>query len=169
MKSWFWKFRISVALDERRPVASLLRSRIGQCPELQQFEKDTARLSSRLGPPPSTATPLALHESIMRRVRAAQVSSSEMANSGSKKWVPISAGASILVLAAGLFLALNHRHGDNSQVAGKVSLNSPFGLMSAGSLDSAASTPAVAPLTQEWQYLKVDFDNTANFLAASLP
>ena len=67
MKSWFTKFRISIALDSRDPMPASLRNKIAADQSLQRFVHQAEAL--RTLPPPPLIDP-SMHDGIMRAVRA---------------------------------------------------------------------------------------------------
>src|SRR5215471_8344850 len=71
MKFWFKKFRISGALDSRRPVPAAFQETIARDEELRRFADETAAIDDALRhSKPELKTPAGLHLAIMQAVRS---------------------------------------------------------------------------------------------------
>jgi len=112
---------------------------------------------------PEPTMPPALHASIMSAVRAAGSSASPPGTAPAHRWLAVSAVAA-LVSAIWIWHAV-------SKPPPARSAFERAGMALATSQEMARTMPdtALGPLTDEWQRLNQDFDNTAQFLLATLP
>ncbi len=114
MKSWFTKFRISTALDSRKPMPASLRQKIAADQSLERFVQQAEAL--RILPAPLVVDP-AMHEGIMRAV-AVSARRKEPASAPVLTWLAAS-GAMAAVVVFGFWLI----HPDTQSPE----LASPFG------------------------------------------
>ena len=168
---WFAKFRISAALDSRKPLPPSLRNAIGQSSELQSFEKDTAALGRALeaAPPSAAEPPPGLHQAIMRAVRSGASSHVPAREPLLRHWLPASAAAAMMLFAAWLALrpAPDSPMGSLTQAE---ALKPALAVLEFGTrMTPRMSSEMVAPLAAEWERLSRDLDRTQEFLLASLP
>jgi hypothetical protein len=112
---------------------------------------------------PDSEIPPALHTSIIRAVQRAGPPVATVRRRSTARWVP---AAAALALACALW----------AWHAGSRTALPPSGLERASAalatsqkMAQAAPVAALAPLTEEWQRLNRDLDNTAQFLLAALP
>ena len=167
MKSWFAKFRISAALDEKS-VGDERRTLAAPTDDLQQFEQKLARLDSALrATRPQAELPPFLHARIMRTVELAAQPAAVGPRAMWPRWA--FAPALALLVAFGLWAGWHSRH-PGPKVAGAQSLVWVSTVLDArdqlaGSLPDAL----VAPLSQELENVHQDAGNTARFLLATLP
>ena len=100
MKTWLAKFRISIALDDQKPVPPSVKRATAQSETLRRFADDSARLDRALkNSKPETEVPEGLHNSIMQAVRSAE---SAPVFGWGKIWprlIPTSAIAAFVALA----------------------------------------------------------------------
>ena len=100
MKTWLAKFRISIALDDQKPVPPSVKRATAQSETLRRFADDSARLDRALkNSKPETEVPEGLHNSIMQAVRSAE---SAPVFGWGKIWprlIPASALAAFVALA----------------------------------------------------------------------
>ena len=115
------------------------------------------------GTVPELEVPPGLHTSIMRAVRTLGPPILPARRPASLRWLSAP-------LLAALFCALWAWH-MGSRPAAAQSAFERAGTTLAASEEMAWTAPAtaVAPLTEEWQRLNQDLDNTAQFLLAVLP
>ena len=175
MISWWTKFKISRALDERRaPVADKL-----QTPELRRFAASLRALDERLRQSrPEPVAPEHLHGAVMRAVRAEakrppiQLRPPWLAGLA---WRPVSACGALAV--AGLAWWFVPRGaappGDARRPAVTVAataLATAGTTLNAGEKAAArAPAAALAPLEREMAFLQSDFRQAAQLAMASLP
>jgi hypothetical protein len=166
MISWLAKFRISSALDSGQAPPKHFRRKIAADAELQGFARRADALGRALAsqtPPPADP---ALHNAIMRAVR-------ETARRGQTRVAPVSfsltavSTVTAVVALAGVCLWLaNHR----AVPAGGPTLAGP-GLVFEMSqqMPNAMSSAMLAPLTNEWELVDRDVQDTTQILLASFP
>jgi hypothetical protein len=164
MKSWFARFRISNALDTGNPLPPRLRRRLERDPELRAFAEAAARLERGLSQPAQPELPPFAHNAIMRAVEAAQPEAQPNILVR-VEWLPV-AGFAVLLLLGVWWLGRPALR----PVPQAASLESATTALVTGQ-QMAQDLPAtvVAPLTDEWRRLGLDWDNTAQFLLSSLP
>ncbi len=72
MKTWFTKWKISNALDDRQPLPPAVKRAVAQSEELRRFAETAADVDQALkNSRPATETPASLHAAVMRAVRNA--------------------------------------------------------------------------------------------------
>jgi hypothetical protein len=163
MKSWIAKFRISAALDAGKPVPRRLRHIIAGSDELRRFEHTTAVLDRALRQETLPETPPWLHNSIMGAVCAAE--SPTRARRLAWRWL---AGPAVAALAfMGVWFAIQ-------RIPPPDRLDPPLAIATttlemSNEMAQQAPTVMLTPLAQELEGLKLDLDNTTQFLLASLP
>jgi hypothetical protein len=96
MKSWLTKIRISTALDSGKPLSSSLRQKIAADPELEHFVHQAQALGRPLLHLPS-ADP-ALHDSIMRAIRASAQQRQQPRREPVFSWLAASAAFAAVLL-----------------------------------------------------------------------
>ncbi len=166
MNSWLQKYKISAALDEEKKV--LERQPKWRDNEMQQFEKRLRALDDQLkSTVPRHAMPEMLHTEIMRGVRATAESK---ARRPVWLWVPVPAMA-LFVLVGLWWFAQRH---DAVPLAVTEERTTSFSEVTvtldvSRQIAQVAPAAALAPLSQEMDFLRDDFEKTAAFLLASLP
>jgi hypothetical protein len=171
MKLWFAKFRISTALDAKRPLSSAQQRAIARSGELRQFKDDASALDRALKDSPSPEAPPELHDDIMRAVRSADRSNARPFPAPMPRWTPATALAALALLGAVWFTT--HRADRLPSPAddnGSPSLTAATTLLHTGS-QLARATPAATmePLLTELESMQSDLNGAAQFLLASLP
>ena len=171
MKTWFQKFNVSNALNERRPLPVTAPVKDRPADPASQFAAQCQTLAEALkSPPPTIAHPASLHADIMRAVRA----SARLTPQPSRTWVP---GWQLAGGFAGvLFLALLLVRSTVSPKTAVPSVEAPPSLALAGSildlgsrLVSTAPAAVLSPLTAESQSLHRHLASAGEFLADSVP
>jgi hypothetical protein len=168
--NWLNKLKISNALDSGQPLPPGLRDKIARSPDLCRFEKNAVTLNRELRAAlPQTETPASLHAAITRSVRRVGPGAASLSPRFKTllRRLPASAVAAI-VLTAWLFLrsALPPvAQTPESQVLAHAATTLDLGQQIA----HAAPDAVLTPLSDEWQRLNHDLDQTAQFLLASLP
>ena len=166
MKAWLVKWQISAALDAGRPPWRWLRHWAGRHQDLRTIEPELISLDRALRESvPQSPAPEALHQSIMRAVRASKRPpvSCRVAPSRWWLWAP---GLAVVLVGAWLVSPWAMRPPASSAPA----MESAVGVFVAGQQIAAAAPQAVvAPLSDELDRLKSDLQNTAQFLLASVP
>jgi len=168
MKSWFKRFRIANALDERRPLPPSLQDAIAQDAELRGAADDTATVLEALrSSPPELKTPAGLHSSIMSAVRSEAGAQPSPGILPWLRWLAAPA-ATALALAFLWHFALRPdpeppRGTTASLAAAAAALELPHAI--------ARDVPAemLAPLSDELNRVNQDLNRTKEFLIASLP
>jgi hypothetical protein len=112
---------------------------------------------------PDSEIPPALHSSIMRALQGAGPSASPARKPAIVRWLPI---ASVVALACA---AWAWHLGPNSAPPQSAFERAGMALATGQEMARAVPVTALAPLTEEWQRLNQDLDNTAQFLLATLP
>jgi hypothetical protein len=161
MKSWLAKFRISAALDAGKPLPESLRRSVASDPELERFTRRTEALGRALRRP-AAANP-ALHDSIMRAVRAAARQEQPLRAPWAAWWaVP----ASIAALVVICFWFGFHRQAP----PGGPSLDGAVMVLEMSEkMPNAMPSFMMAPLSDEWARVDHDLQNTTQVLLASFP
>jgi hypothetical protein len=171
MKVWLQKYRISNALNERRPRPLVKAAEGGLAVEARCFAAQCQALEQGLKrQPPPVASPAGLHDAIMRAVQAP----SREASASRMPWFPRWQLAGISVLVAGLGFVLMRPFSTPSPAP--VTAEATPSLALAGSVldlgDSlvcAAPSVVLAPLATESASLDRDLARAGNFIIASLP
>jgi hypothetical protein len=162
MNSWFARFRISAALDSGKSLSRRLRHQIAGSEELGRFEQTAATIDRALRQtPPHSGTPPWLHDSIMGAVRAAERPAP--ARTFNWHWLAGPAAAALAFIAVWVWINRPAAQSDP-----------PLAVVTAAlemSNEMTQQAPAVmmTPLAQELEGLKLDLDNTTQFLLSSLP
>lgn len=159
MKLWLTKLRVSNALDSGKPLSDSLRRQIDASPELQDFARRTASLSSRLGKPGAHVPDL--HEDIMRAVRAE--TRAERSTVPVWRWLaPAMVAAVVLVCLTVLRQPPAH--------STAVSMDAPLAVLAMSeNVPAALPSEMMAPLSKELARVNQDLVNTKNILAATVP
>jgi hypothetical protein len=161
MKSWLAKFRISAALDAGKPLPPSLRRAIATDPELERFMRRTENLGRALRKPP-LAEP-ALHDSIMRAVRAATRPEPPRRTFGAA-W--LAATASLAALAVVCFWMGFHRQAARG---GQSLAGAAMVLEMSEKMPNTMPSLVMSPLSDEWARVDHDLQNTKQVLLASFP
>jgi ferric-dicitrate binding protein FerR (iron transport regulator) len=161
MKSWFSKWKISTALDERKPWPESLRRKIDAEPELERFAKRAQALGQTLRNLPPSAPPI--HDSIMRAVRSA-------ARPAPPRRAPVlfwlsTSGAVAAVAAVCFYLTYLH-----PKLSGQQALDTPVAVLEMGeNMSKTMPSFVMSPLSNEWARVDHDLQSTTQVLLASLP
>lgn len=171
MKSLLAKFRISNALDARKPLPPAAKRATTNTGSVRQFAEassalDTALKNSKPEPPIAAS----LHASIMHAVRRGN---SKQTQSRPNTWLRSFAIPSLALLTLSAALWFNHTRSD-IKTPPAISEIQPLreastALELAGNTLESAPTKAIAPLSDEMQRLSLDVDNARQFLLASFP
>jgi hypothetical protein len=171
MRSFLAKFRISNALDARKPLPPASNRTIANSEDVRQFAEISSALDTALrASKPEPQIPASLHTSIMRAVRSGE---STQRQSRPIPWLRSFAAPSLALLALFAVLWFNHKSSSVKTVT-TVAETQPLQAASsalelAGNTLESAPTAAMAPLTDEMQRLGHDVDNARQFLLASFP
>jgi len=171
MKSWLTKFKISNALNERKPMPPAVAQAIARSVELRRFVENSNALDHALKVRlPKSGASAPVHASIMRAVRAAGHAPVAETQSLWPRWIPVS--VPILLVLLGGFLAIEFFQNPNNRIQpgnshGLAAASSALEL--GGNLVREAPAIALAPLSEEMQRLDRDLVNTKEFLLACLP
>ncbi|MDB6110600.1 MAG: hypothetical protein JWR69_2350 [Pedosphaera sp.] len=146
MKSWFTKFGLFSALDDRK-LDETLKSQL---------------------PNPEAST--SLHPFIMTAVRAAARRPVAEHQFLWPRWIPASALAAMVALGTFLAFHVSRSSSTRIQAADSPSLAAARSALDlGGKLMQSAPAVVMSPLSDEMQSLNRDLANTKEFLAASLP
>jgi hypothetical protein len=166
MRSLFTKFCISNALDSGKTLSPKLQRKIESDAELRAFAESVSRLDRGLTPPETAELPPFSHQAIMRAVKSAQADSEpEGVTPFRLKWLPV-AGCAVLLLA-GVWWFARRAPSPAPELASVESAPAAIGAGDPVAQDLTATV--VAPLSEEWHRLSLDWDKTAEFLLANLP
>lgn len=172
MKSWLIKFKISNALNERKPMSPAISQAIARSPELGQFanaagDLDRALQSQRPLPEASAA----LHAGIMRAVRASASTSAPPAAAPWARWIPVASGLALASVVVFLSVEMIRPPAAKSQPAGSrtFAVAASSALELGNSFMREAPAVAISPLSDEMLRLNRDLVSAKNFLLASLP
>jgi hypothetical protein len=164
MRSLFSQYRISAALDAATPLPPALQQKLGADDRLRCYAQDLGALDQALRDSlPQPEAPSALRAAIMREVRSAGRPAVSAPMKSLLRWLPAPAFAALICL-----LLVRHNASPPTPSPGALQSASAV-LMASGQIAHAAPASALAPLTEEWQRLNQDLDNTAQFLLATLP
>ena len=171
MNSWLTKLRISAALDSRRALPDSLQTRIDRSEELRRFGQDLRALDQALRHAPAPPEVDAVfHSSIMRKVRAAKAAAAPQRKTNVLRWLPAPAFASLAVLFIWAASRQLPPTPARTPVPDTRSLAAASNALEVGNLMArTAPSAALGPLSEEWDRVSRDLDNTAQFLLASLP
>lgn len=171
MRTWFLKLRISATIDAGKPLSPGLQQKVARSPEAARFAETALSLDRVLGQSPAhPKAPDALHDTIMRAVRATERQpASRPTLAAPLRFAAAGAAAiGIVLLLAGLWPAT-----PPSPPVGRPAVQALAAAASAADLGQlvAQTVPAsvVSPLADEFEHLSQDLDRTENFLLASLP
>ena len=171
MKTWLTKFRISNALNDRKPLPPAVERAMARSEELRRFADNSSTLDHTLKS--QLARPEAgprLHDSIMRAVRASGPAQVAEKSPAWPRWVPASSfGLLVLLcclLAIQFFPTLGIKHQpENSETLAAAGSAIELG----GRLMREAPSAAMFPLSDEMQKLDHTLADAQSFLSASLP
>jgi hypothetical protein len=169
--NWFAKFRISAALDSRRPLPRAMPKAIGDCDELHRFEKQVISVERALKetPPREIEPPPGLHRAIMRAVQAGTRESAPAREPALRHWRTASALATLVIFAAFWVVRQGSVFTTHSKSEREGLAPAAVALELGQQLTQRVPAEMVAPLSQEWERLNGDFDRAQQFLLASLP
>jgi len=161
MKSWLAKFRISAALDARKPLPESLRQKIAADPELERFTRRTEALGRVLRSVPTAES--GLHDSIMRSVRDA-ARREQPSRSLAPSWFwPAAAVAGLAIVCT---WATFHR----PTPPGRQSLDGAFMVLEVSEqMPNTMPKMVMEPLSDEWARVDQDVQDTTHVLLASFP
>ena len=168
---WFAKFKISTALDRGQPMSQGLRNAIGRSKELHRFEQKALLVERalRAAPPSVPEPPSGLHHGIMRAVQVGAAQASPSSEPRLRHWLPASAVA-VLVLCAAWWVLRPASVSSTNSASQRNGLAPAAAALELGQqVTQRMPAEMVAPLSEEWQCLNVDFDRAQQFLLASLP
>lgn len=163
MKTWLAKFRISTTLDSDQ-ISRKRSATVGTGnQEVGRFAASLQTLDRRLKSEcPIAVVPADLHSTIMRAVGRAAARERRAIGPWLMRWLPASGVA--LVAATGLWWHF-------SQPVKEVPVVAPMALVvePRATVPQLTSAAMLAPLSQEMESLKRDFQGAVRFLAASVP
>ena len=164
MRLLFSEYRISTALDAARPLTPALQQKLAANDELRRFAQGLSALDHALRDSvPQPEPPPALHASIMRALRMDARPVPSVRKSSILRWLPAPAFA-VLVCALCVWHFTSVRSPSRNAFE-----TASTALAAGGEMARAVPGTALAPLTEEWQRVNQDLDNTAQFLLAALP
>lgn len=171
MKTWLSKWKISNALDNRKPLSPAMECAVAESEELRSFAERSAELDRALkNSRRDFETSMELHAGIMRAARAAEPDAVSSRQTFWPRLIP--ATALVLLVFFGVFAA-NHFFRERATVSKRIDMSSLADASSAielsGKLASELPDAALSPLNDEGLRLKYDLANAKKFLLASLP
>jgi hypothetical protein len=173
MKSWLLKFKISRALDDRKPLPPALERAVNQSEDARRFAANSRTLGQGLKQQvPRPPAPASLHAGIMRSVRAAAQAPVPQTDRpiAWTRWLPVSGLALLVVLGAFAAIQFSSQPRNTIPPAETPSLATAASALELGSdLLREAPDAAISPLTVEAQNLDTDLTHAKDFLLASLP
>lgn len=163
MKTWLAKLRVSSELD----LSELSRTQCAivgaEAEEVRRFAVSVKSLDRRLkAERVRPEVPPGLHASIMRAVRKASTPERREMAPWVVRWLPASGVA--LLAAIGLWW-----HASQPVTVIPVAVPQASVVELPPSAPQRASSAILAPLSQEMEYLKRDFEGAVRFLAATVP
>jgi hypothetical protein len=171
MKSWLIKYKISNALNDRKPLPPAVGRAMARSEELRRFAENSSALNHALKSqlPSPEDCPL-LHDSIMRAVRTSMHARAAQKQLAWPRWVPVSSLGLLVLLGALMaiqfFSTMNMKvQPENSQTFAAAGSAIELG----GSLVREAPDVAMSPLSDEMQKLDRNLVDAKKFLLASLP
>jgi hypothetical protein len=160
MKLFLTKLRISSALDSGKPLSESLRQKIAAEPELRHFVRQSKAFAADLPPP---ANDSALHNDIMRAVRAA-------AREEQSRPAPIFAWLTATATVAGIVVISLWIGRPVPPLTAQIPMDAPQAVLEMSQkAQSTVPDAMIAPLTNEWAKVNRDVQNTGAILAASFP
>ena len=167
MKTWFTKFKISMALDAGHNVSASLRRNRNSTEQLRGVEEEMTALDHALKQaPPRPQAPPGLHRSIMRSVRRVERPAAAPGGLAFLRWVVAPVVAALAFVAVWQTLRVPVvPPSQSTQSLGAATT----ALEMSGQLAQTVPSAVVAPLSDELARLNRDLDNTAQFILASLP
>ena len=171
MKSWLMKFKISNALNERRPLPPAVERALTESDELRRFAGNCRdlehALKTQLTRPEESQE---LHDSIMRAVRNAQPERVPVERFTWPRWIPVASLGLVILLAllfASQLLPGTHRKLPPANSPSLAAAGSAIEL--GGNLVHEAPDIVMAPLSEEMRKLDDNLAAAKTFLLASLP
>jgi hypothetical protein len=126
--------------------------------------KKNALLDQALsGSIPDSEMPPALHASIMQAVRLAGPPEPRVGKQAIPRWLLVPAVALLVCVV------LTWQFSSRPTTTGSALEHAGVALATSREMARTVPVTALAPLTQEWQRLNQDLDNTTQFLLAALP
>jgi hypothetical protein len=169
MENLLTKFRVSNALDDNAggPLPDALQEKISASPELREFSQRTAALDRALRHPPAAPAPEpALHNSIMRAVRAGATEPAPGFN-------PLSFGlatAAFAIAVIGVWVALKPADSGFPRQSDARSLAAVRSVLDmGGEISRSVPSSVVGPLTNELACVDQDIQDSTKFVLAMLP
>jgi hypothetical protein len=171
MKTWLTKWRISNALDERKPLPPAVERAMAGSAELRRFAVNAATVDQALTKTRHQPTaPASLHAAIMRAVRSSGSSDHSGWQNFWPRLIPASALTLLILLSVFGVHWFSRPPANLSPVAEASSLAmASSALEIGGNLVRAMPGEALSPLSDEMIRLNRDLTNAQNFLLASLP
>lgn len=173
MKTWLNKFKISNALDSRKPLPLTIERAVAESKELRYFAERTAALDQDLkDSKPKPASPPALHDAIMCAVRAAETARAPAFNwqMFRSRLIPATALGCLLLLGIFSGSYLWQQPPKKSSPAASESFTVAMSAIETTSaLAHKVTTAPVSALNSEMLRLNDDLANAKAFLLASLP
>ncbi|MGP8238793.1 MAG: hypothetical protein ACLQVW_25725 [Limisphaerales bacterium] len=167
----FAKFKISDAMDKRRPLSDSIQAAIQASSELRAFAKETRAVDKALRRPPYPRADAWLHNSIMRAVRATALEPAPRRVSSGLWLAP--AAALVVLAAIGWWLAGPRAPQPAPKMAFVVG-QSPFATVSTafefgGRMSRQMSAEMIAPLSNEWAQVDADLRGATKAIVDSMP
>jgi hypothetical protein len=165
------KFKISNAMDKRRPLSDSTQAAIEASSELRAFAQETRALDKALRSPPYPRADAALHHSIMRAVRATALEPAPRRVSSGLWLAP--AAALVALAAIGLWLAGPRASQPTPKMAFALG-QSPLATVSAafdfgGRMSQQMPSEMIAPLSNEWAQVDGDLRGATKAIVDSMP
>ena len=171
MKTWLTKWRISNALDKRKPLPPAVERALAESAELRRFAANAAAVDQALAKTrPEPTDPASLHAAIMRAVRSAETSEPSGWQNFWPRLIPASALTLLILLSVFGVQHFSRPPAATSPVTETSSLAiASSALETGGNLVRAMPGVALSPLSDEMIRLNRDLTNAQNYLLASLP
>ena len=171
MKSWLIKYKISNALNDRKPLPPEVGSAMARSEAVRRFAENSIALNHALKSqlPMPEDYPL-LHDSIMRAVRTSMHARAAEKQPAWPRWVPVSSLGLLVLL--GVLMAIQFFPTTNMKVQHENSQTfaaAGSAIVLGSSLVREAPAVAMSPLSDEMQKLDRNLVDAKKFLLASLP
>ena len=171
MKSWLTKFRISSAIDERKPLPPTFARAVAQSAELRRFVENMAVLDEALKTArPTPVASASLHAGILRAIQSAEAADTDGWEQFQSRLIPASAlGLVILIGVFGVVRPYRSLETVSLAPGSPTVAVVSTALETGGEIVRTVPSITVSPLSDELARLNRDVTNAQNYLLASLP
>ncbi len=171
MNRWLTKWRISRALDERKPLPLAVERALTESAELGRFAANATAVDQALKKTQSVPkAPDSLHASIMRAVRSTESVEDFGRQISWPRLIPAAALTAVMILSVLGVLRYSHPPVKISPPAEESSLAIASSALETGNcLVRTVPEAALSPLSDEILRLNRDLTNAQNYLLATLP